>query len=43
MDWNEGVALTVRWYQEHEAWWRPIKTGEYLEYYKRQYGASVKR
>ena len=43
MDWDEGVALTVRWYQEHESWWRPIKTGEYLEYYKRQYGAAVKR
>ena len=38
MDWNEGVALTVRWYQDNEWWWRKIKTGEYLEYYKRQYG-----
>ena len=37
MDWDEGVALTVRWYQENEWWWRKIKTGEYLEYYKRQY------
>lgn len=37
-DWDEGVAETVRWYQEHEAWWRKIKTGEYLEYYKKQYG-----
>ena len=38
MDWDEGMALTVRWYQENEWWWRKIKTGEYLEYYKRQYG-----
>jgi len=37
MDWDEGVALTVRWYQENEWWWRKIKTGEFLEYYKRQY------
>ena len=37
-DWNEGIAETVRWYQEHESWWRKIKTGEYLEYYKKQYG-----
>ncbi len=28
---------TVRWYQQNEWWWRKIKTGEYLEYYKRQY------
>jgi dTDP-glucose 4,6-dehydratase len=27
----------VQWYQENEAWWRPIKSGEYLEYYRRQY------
>lgn len=32
-----GFAQTVQWYVEHEAWWRPIKSGEYLEYYKRQY------
>jgi dTDP-glucose 4,6-dehydratase len=38
MDWDEGVAQTVRWYQDNEWWWRKIKTGEYLEYYKRQYG-----
>jgi dTDP-glucose 4,6-dehydratase len=36
--WDEGIALTVRWYQENEWWWRKIKTGEYLEYYNRQYG-----
>ncbi|HNR34691.1 MAG TPA: dTDP-glucose 4,6-dehydratase [Candidatus Hydrogenedentes bacterium] len=43
MDWDEGVALTVRWYRENEWWWRPIKTGEYLAYYKRQYGTALQR
>ena len=38
MDWDEGMAFTVRWYQENEWWWRKIKTGEYLEYYRKQYG-----
>lgn len=38
MDWDHGIALTVQWYIDNESWWRPIKTGEYLEYYKRQYG-----
>lgn len=39
MNWDKGMELTVRWYQQNESWWRKIKTGEYLEYYKRQYGA----
>jgi dTDP-glucose 4,6-dehydratase len=34
---EQGFAQTVQWYQENEAWWRPIKSGEYLEYYRRQY------
>jgi dTDP-glucose 4,6-dehydratase len=34
---EQGFAQTVQWYQEHEEWWRPIKSGEYLEYYRRQY------
>ena len=37
MDWDEGIALTVDWYRENEWWWRKIKTGEFLEYYKKQY------
>jgi dTDP-glucose 4,6-dehydratase len=41
MDWDTGIALTVRWYQENEWWWRKIKTGEYLEYYKRQYAGRA--
>ncbi len=36
-DFEDGLAATVGWYQENEWWWRKIKTGEYLEYYKRQY------
>jgi dTDP-glucose 4,6-dehydratase len=34
---EEGIRATVRWYQENEAWWRPLKTGEFLEFYKRNY------
>ncbi len=38
--WEFGRALaeTVRWYREHEAWWRPLKSGEFRAYYERQYG-----
>jgi dTDP-glucose 4,6-dehydratase len=34
---DSALERTVRWYQENEAWWRPIKSGEYLEYYHKQY------
>jgi dTDP-glucose 4,6-dehydratase len=33
-----ALAATVRWYREHEAWWQPLKSGEFLAYYERQYG-----
>ncbi len=33
----DGIAATIVWYREHESWWRPLKSGEFLEYYKRQY------
>jgi dTDP-glucose 4,6-dehydratase len=34
---EEGLAATVAWYQENEAWWRPIKSGEFRRYYEQQY------
>ena len=34
---DDGLARTVAWYLEHEAWWRRLKSGEWLEYYRRQY------
>ena len=41
---DEGLAQTVRWYVENEAWWRPIKDhdGEFHRYYEAQYGARLK-
>jgi dTDP-glucose 4,6-dehydratase len=33
----EGLAATVRWYVENEIWWRAIVTGEYRDWYARQY------
>jgi len=35
---DEGLDATIRWYLDHADWWRPLKSGEYLEYYRRQYG-----
>ena len=36
-----GLARTVEWYASHPEWWRPIKSGEWREYYARQYGGQV--
>ena len=34
---EQGLRETVEWYRANEAWWRPLKSGEFLQYYKRQY------
>jgi dTDP-glucose 4,6-dehydratase len=39
---HEGLERTVNWYLENEAWWQPIRSGEYREYYEQQYGAKLK-
>ena len=36
-DFERGLAETVAWYRENPAWWRPIKNGQFAEYYRRQY------
>jgi dTDP-glucose 4,6-dehydratase len=33
----EGLQRTVRWYGDHQDWWRALKSGEYWEYYKKNY------
>ncbi|TME19337.1 MAG: dTDP-glucose 4,6-dehydratase [Chloroflexi bacterium] len=38
---GEGLERTVRWYVDHPDWWRPLKSGEYWEYYRRNYRPLV--
>jgi dTDP-glucose 4,6-dehydratase len=38
---DDGLRTTVEWYRDNRAWWEPIKSGEYREYYERQYGARL--
>jgi dTDP-glucose 4,6-dehydratase len=38
---EDGIAETVAWYLAHRSWWEPIKSGEYREYYERQYAARL--
>ncbi len=35
---EEGLAGTVRWYVEHEEWWRAVKDGSYRDFYRQWYG-----
>jgi dTDP-glucose 4,6-dehydratase len=38
---EEGLRRTVDWYRDNEDWWGPIRSGEYREYYERQYGRKL--
>lgn len=33
----KGIASTAAWYLENQDWWRPLKSGEYWEYYRANY------
>jgi len=38
---TDGLEATVNWYRDNAWWWRKIKTGDYLEYYRQQYAARL--
>ncbi|HEU4685017.1 MAG TPA: dTDP-glucose 4,6-dehydratase [Nitrospira sp.] len=40
---DEGVRTTVEWYRTNESWWRPIKSGEFRQYYEEQYRKRLER
>ena len=33
----EGIERTIRWYLDHEDWWKTIVSGEYQRYYETMY------
>jgi dTDP-glucose 4,6-dehydratase len=37
----EGLEQTVQWYRDNAWWWEPIRSGDYREYYERQYGRAL--
>jgi dTDP-glucose 4,6-dehydratase len=37
---EDGLALTMQWYQTHRAWWEKIRSGAFRRYYRQQYGRS---
>lgn len=34
---DQALEKTVKWYVDNPGWWRPIKSGEYRDYYHKQY------
>lgn len=46
LDWKpeynfeQAMKETIDWYKNNPDWWKKIKSGEYLEYYKKQYQNS---
>ena len=40
---EEALEQTVKWYVDNEWWWRKLKSGEYLEYYRKQYGERLEK
>ena len=37
-DFDTYLALTIEWYKTHTSWWQHVKSGEYIDYYNKQYG-----
>lgn len=35
---EDWLKITVKWYQDHQDWWKRVKSGEYQKYYEQQYG-----
>ncbi len=34
---DRGLRETVDWYRDNEPWWRPLKSGEFWDFYQRNY------
>ncbi len=39
--WKDGLASTIKWYQENQPWVERVRSGEYKEYYKAMYGSRI--
>ena len=34
---EQGMRRTAQWYLDNQDWWRPLKSGEFWEFYRRNY------
>ncbi|MEC3856827.1 dTDP-glucose 4,6-dehydratase [Bacillus sp. WOD8 KX774193] len=35
---DTGIIETIQWYLDNQDWWKNIKSGNYMDYYLKQYG-----
>jgi dTDP-glucose 4,6-dehydratase len=42
MDLSKGLESTIRWFMDHQDWWRPLRDKSFEAYYDRQYGDRLK-
>jgi dTDP-glucose 4,6-dehydratase len=38
-DFEHRLIETVRWFENNQSWWQRVKSGEYREFYDKQYGS----
>ncbi|MGG2198138.1 dTDP-glucose 4,6-dehydratase [Paenibacillus validus] len=36
-----GIKETIHWYIDNQEWWKKIQSGEYQQYYAKQYGSRM--
>lgn len=41
IDFATGIRATVDWYRHHEDWWRPLKSTEFWDFYRRNYKVAA--
>lgn len=37
IEFETGIRETIRWYRDNPDWWKPLKSGEFDEYYRKNY------
>lgn len=37
---DTGIVETIQWYLDNQTWWKNIKSGDYKNYYEKQYGVN---
>ncbi|MGI8469676.1 MAG: dTDP-glucose 4,6-dehydratase [Pyrinomonadaceae bacterium] len=40
-NWEEGLRKTIEWYRENQDWVKRIRSGDYRDYYRMQYGTEI--
>lgn len=37
---EDALLITINWYKNNQEWWKKIKSGEFRDYYDKQFGSS---